>query len=134
MSRISLTASLAVRKLKQENLPEDMDESILDKESETESHEESVGAAAGDRPGAKTVSTDGTLSAPEARRDGQAEHKAREDDDGLVDESDMVSSGHNRSTTVRPKNLEIGTGHATVIAARKAASGPSPTNSRIRGG
>ena len=66
------------------------------------------------------------------KRDGQAEHKAREDDDGLVDESDMVSSGHNRSTMVKPKNLEICTGHATVIAARKAASGrrhlnPSPT-------
>ena len=107
----------------QENLPEDMDESILDEESETESHEESVGAAAGDRPGAKMVSTDGTLSAPEARRDGQAEHNSRADDAVLVDKSDMVSGRHNRSTMVKPMNLEIGTGHATVIAARKAASG-----------
>ena len=69
MSRISLTASLAVRKLKQENLPEDMDESILDEESETESHEESVGAAAGDRPGSSKVPTDGTLLHRKCKRE-----------------------------------------------------------------
>ena len=103
--------------------PEDMDESLLDVDSETE---ESVGAAAGDQPGSSMELT------PEEKRDGQAEHKSGEEDEGPVYDSDMVSSGHNRPTLVKFKNLDIGTGHATVIAARKAASSrrhlnPSPT-------
>ena len=103
--------------------PEDMDESLLDVESETE---ESVGAAAGDQPGSSMALI------PGEKRDGQAEHKSGEEDEGPVDESDMVSGGHNRPTTVKYKNLDIGTGNATVIAARKAASSrrhlnPSPT-------
>ena len=100
--------------------PEEMDESLLDVDSETE---ESVGAAAGDQP------EPGMERTPDEKRDGQAEHKSGEEDEGPVDESDMVSSGHN---CPKFKNLDIGTGHATVIAARKAAScrrhlNPSPT-------
>ena len=106
----------------QEATEEAMDESLLDEEeSETEGHEAGTAAAAE----AVTKSEVSVLESQKASTE-RTESSAEDDDRVFVDESDL------ESVKREPKNFDIGNGHATVIAARKAASSrrqlnPSPT-------
>ena len=106
----------------EEATEEAMDESLLDEEeSETEGHEAGTAAAAE----AVTKPEVSGLESQKASTE-RTESSVEDDDRVFVDESDL------ESVKREPKNFDIGNGHATVIAARKAASSrrqlnPSPT-------
>ena len=106
----------------QEATEEAMDESLLDEEeSETEGHEAGTAAAAE----AVTKPEVSVFESQKASTE-RTESSVEDDDRVFVDESDL------ESVKREPKNFDIGNGHATVIAARKAASSrrqlnPSPT-------
>ena len=113
----------------QEATEEAMDESLLDEEeSETEGHEAGTAAAAEavTKPEVSAPKTQHSLEESQKASTERTESSAEDDDRVFVDESDLVSVKR------EPKNFDIGNGHATVIAARKAASSrrqlnPSPT-------
>ena len=106
----------------EEATEEAMDESLLDEEdSETEGHEAGTAAAS-----EAVARTEGSVLESQKASTERTESSAEDDDRVFVDESDLVSVKR------EPKNFDIGNGHATVIAARKAASSrrqlnPSPT-------
>ena len=109
----------------QEATEEAMDESLLDEEeSETEGHE--AGTAAVTKPEVSVPKIQHSLEESRKASTERTESSVEEDDRVFEDESDSESEKS------EPKNFDIGNGHATVIAARKAASSrrqlnPSPT-------